>query len=118
VLAGCARIPAIFRLAQGRMDLTLQRGQLSPLGPALVSLGDPSLTASGAMYLGAIDAEDRERLYKLSGDNGLSELGVNTPAVLYNIAYNPDQQSDRSHSIFTGTLTVNQRGDFAYLGGS
>jgi len=43
---------------------------------------------------------------------------IPNPAVLYNIAYNPDQQSDRSHSIFTGTLTVNQRGDFAYLGGS
>ena len=114
VLTGCARVPAIFRLANGRLDLTLQRGLISPLGATLVSLGDPSLTASGEMYLGAIDTEDQEKLYKFSGDNGLSEVG--SSALLYNIAFNPDAPPP-SHSIFTGTLTVNQHGDFAYLGG-
>jgi len=116
VLTGCARIPAILRLGQGHLDLSVERGQVSPLGTTLVSLGDPALTSAGIMYLGAIDTEDQEKLYKLSGDNGLSEVGSPlSSGVLYNIGYNPDRAT--SHSIFTGTLTVNQRGDFAYLGG-
>jgi hypothetical protein len=111
VLAGCARVPAIFRLAKGRLDLSVHRGFMSPLGVPLISLGDPALTSSGVMYLGAIDAKDQEKLYVLSGDNGLAEVGSSP---VWNIAYTPEPEP--AHTIFTGTLSVNQRGDFAYLG--
>ena len=112
VLAGCARVPAIFRLARGRLDLRIQRGQLTPLGTELESLGDPVLTQSGAMLVGATDSNQREKLYVLDFDDAFFEVG-NT-AMLYKIALGSDQVE---HSIFTGTLTANQRGDFAYLGG-
>ena len=111
VLAGCARTPAIFRLSRQRLDLRISRGQLTPFGTELESLGDPVLTGSGAMFVGATDTDQREKLYVLSGDDAFFEVGE--PELIYRIAMN----ATRHHSIFTGTLTVNQHGDFAYLGG-
>ena len=111
VLAGCARTPAIFRLTRQRLDLRIQRGQLTPFGTELESLGDPVLTASGAMFVGATDSDDHEKLYMLSPDDAFFEVGESE--LIYRIAIG----AQKHHSIFTGTLTVNQHGDFAYLGG-
>ena len=111
VLAGCARIPAIFRLTRQRLDLRIERGQLTPFGTELESLGDPVLTASGAMFVGATDSDDREKLYVLSPDDAFFEVGESE--LIYRIAMG----AQKHHSIFTGTLSVNQHGDFAYLGG-
>ncbi|HUO04484.1 MAG TPA: hypothetical protein VMU16_04735 [Candidatus Binataceae bacterium] len=112
VLAGCAGVPAIFRLSRQHLDLRIQRGQMTPVGGALDSLGDPVLTASGAMFVGATDRDGHGKIFVLSRDDALFELG--SPALIYRIAFTPQPR----HSIFTGTLTVNQRGDFAYLGGN
>ena len=111
VLAGCARIPAIFRLTRQHLDLRIERGQLTPFGTELESLGDPVLTASGAMFVGATDSDDREKLYVLSPDDAFFEVGETE--FIYRIA----MAAQKHHTIFTGTLTVNQHGDFAYLGG-
>jgi hypothetical protein len=111
VLAGCAHIPAIFRLTRQRLDLRIERGQLTPIGTELESLGDPVLTASGAMFVGATDSDDHEKLYVLSPDDAFFEVGESE--FIYRIAMG----AQKHHSIFTGTLTVNQHGDFAYLGG-
>ncbi|MDO8433477.1 MAG: hypothetical protein Q7S58_13820 [Candidatus Binatus sp.] len=111
VLAGCARTPAIFRLSRQRLDLRIQRGQLTPFGTELDSLGDPVLTASGAMFVGATDTDNREKLYVLSRDDAFFEVGETE--LIYRIA----MAESKRHSIFTGTLTVNQHGDFGYLGG-
>jgi hypothetical protein len=110
VLAGCARMPAVFRLVRQRLDLRLERGQITPLGTELDALGDPVLTASGAMFIGATDTDGHEKLYVLSSDDAFYEIG--NPKFLYRIA----MAKPHDHSIFTGTLTVNQHGDFAYLG--
>src|SRR5271168_2373087 len=111
VLAGCARTPAIFRMTHQRLDLRIQRGQLTPVGTELESLGDPVLTASGAMFIGATDTDDHEKLYVLSPDDAFFEVGESE--FIYRIAMG----AQKHHTIFTGTLTVNQHGDFAYLGG-
>ncbi len=113
VLAGCARIPVIFRLNRGLLDLRIQRGQLTPLGAIIESLGDPVLTASGAMFVGATDSDGRERLYVLDRNDEFFEVGA--PEMLYRVAL--DEAENHQHTIFTGTLTVNQHGDFGYLGG-
>ncbi len=113
VLAGCAKVPAILRLARGRLNVPLQRGQLTALGTELESLGDPVLTQTGAMLIGATDTQDHEKLYMLDVNDALFEVG--TTALLYKIALN--SAGSEGHSIFTGTLTANQRGDYAYLGG-
>jgi hypothetical protein len=113
ILAGCARTPVIFRLKRGLLDLRIRRGQLTPLGAIIESLGDPVLTASGAMFVGATDTDGREQLYVLDRNDEFFEVG--SPEMLYRVAY--DGEENHPHSIFTGTLTVNQHGDFGYLGG-
>ena len=110
VLAGCARVPAVFRLSHQRLDLRLQRGQLTPFGTELESLGDPVLAADGTMFIGASDSEDNEKLYELGDDGSFFEVGNHD--LIYKIS-----TAIHRHSIFTGTLAVNQHGDFAYLGG-
>lgn len=110
VLAGCARTPAIFRLTHQHLDLRISRGELTPIGTELESLGDPVLTASGAMFVGATDSDGHEKLYELDDNDMFFEVGE--PESLYRIAYTPKHH----HSIFTGTLSANQQGDFAYLG--
>jgi hypothetical protein len=112
VLAGCARTPVIFRLVHGLMDLRIERGQLTPLGSVIESLGDPVLTSSGTMFVGATDTDGHEQLYVLDNHDELFEVG--SPEMLYRVAFGAD---DHQHTIFTGTLTVNQHGDYAYLGG-
>jgi len=112
ILAGCARVPVIFRLDRGLLDLRIQRGQMTPLGAVIESLGDPVLTASGAMFVGATDTDGREQLYVLDRNDEFFEVG--SPEMLYRVAFG---QEPRPHSIFTGTLTVNQHGDYGYLGG-
>lgn len=111
VLAGCARTPVIFRLARGLLDLRITRGQLTPLGSIIDSLGDPVLTATGAMFVGATDSDGLEKLYELDNRDQFFEVG--SPEMLYRIS----EGGGHRHSIFTGTLTVNQHGDFGYLGG-
>jgi len=86
---------------------------LTPLGTELDSLGDPVLTQSGAMLVGATDSDQREKLYVLDFDDAFFEVG--STAMLYRIAMTSGAKPE--HSIFTGTLTANQHGDFAYLGG-
>ena len=112
VLAGCARVPVIFRLRRGLLDLRIQRGQLTPLGAIIESLGDPVLTAAGAMFVGATDTDGREQLYVLDRNDEFFEVG--SPEMLYRVAFDGESHQ---HTIFTGTLTVNQHGDFGYLGG-
>jgi hypothetical protein len=113
ILAGCARVPVIFRLNRGLLDLRIQRGQLTPLGAIIESLGDPVLTASGAMFVGATDNDGREQLYVLDRNDEFFEVG--SPEMLYRVAF--DGEENHQHTIFTGTLTVNQHGDYGYLGG-
>ena len=89
ILAGCARIPVIFRLDRGLLDLRIQRGQLTPLGAIIESLGDPVLTASGAMFVGATDTDGREQLYVLDRNDEFFEVG--SPEMLYRVAYDGEE---------------------------
>jgi len=111
VLAGCAREPVIFRLDHGHLNPSLERGQLTPLGAVLNSFGDPVLTGTGSMFVGATDSDGREEIFVLDGNGGFFELG--SPEGLYRAQYSASHE----HSIFTGTLSVNPQGDFTYLGG-
>ena len=65
------------------------------------------------MFVGATDTDGREQLYVLDRDDEFFEVG--SPEMLYRVAY--DGRENHEHAIFTGTLTVNQHGDYGYLGG-
>jgi hypothetical protein len=112
VLAGCARVPAIFKLQRGRLNLSLQRGQITPIGTEVESLSDPIMTAAGAIYVGATDSERADHVFVLGPDDSFFEIGE--PGTIYRIAMSSE---GRRHTVFTGTLSVNQHGDFTYLGG-
>ncbi len=62
------------------------------------------------MFIGATDSDENEKLYELGGDGAFFEVGDQD--LIYKIS-----TGTHRHSIFTGTLTVNEHGDFAYLGG-
>jgi hypothetical protein len=111
VMASCGRLPAILRLgSRSRLDLDVHRGQVTPFGTELESFGDPSLSDTGTLYVGAADSEGQEKIYVLSLDGAFSALG--SDELLYKIAY----RIDRSTAAIGPSLAVNGHGDFAYLG--
>ena len=63
------------------------------------------------MFIGATDSDGNEKLYVLDVNDTFHEVGE--ADMIYKIAI----IGSHRHAIFTGTLSVNQRGDFAYLGG-
>ncbi len=111
VQASCGRLPAILRLGSSHLNLDIHRGQVTPFGTELETFGDPALSDSGNLYVGAADSEGQEKIYVLSSDGVFSALG--SDELLYKIAY----QVDRSTAAIGPSLVVNGRGDFAYLGG-
>lgn len=113
VYAACARIPAIITIRDGRLSLPIQRGQLTPFGTALRWLGNPALTEAGVLYLGASDSDGTDKIFVLGPDGELFAPG--SSGVIYKIA-DTGQRAISSGSPIANTLSINARGDFAYLG--
>ncbi|HUY26713.1 MAG TPA: hypothetical protein VMV27_04785 [Candidatus Binataceae bacterium] len=113
VHATCARMSAILTIRDGRLSLPIQRGQLTPFGTEFRWLGDPALTDAGALYLGASDSEGINKIFVLGPRGGLFTPGAS--GVIYQIS-DPPQPAISSGSPIPNTLSINARGDFAYLG--
>jgi hypothetical protein len=113
VYATCAQIPAIITIRDGRLSLPIQRGQLTPFGTALRWLGDPALTEAGVLYLGASDSDGTNKIFVLGPEGELFAPG--SSGVIYKIA-DTGQRAISSGSPIANTLSINARGDFAYLG--
>jgi hypothetical protein len=111
VLAAVTGKPALLQVVRGHLRLRVRRPIKAPSGAALQWFGDPVLVASGAMFFGGEDLSGRDRVYIIDEDGNLSEAGS---TMIHWIG--ADSLTD--HSAFTGTLSVNQRGDFTYLGGN
>ena len=60
----------------------------------------------------ATDSERADHVFVLGPDDSFFEIGE--PGTIYRIAMSSE---GRRHTVFTGTLSVNQHGDFTYLGG-
>jgi hypothetical protein len=74
--------------------------------------GDSALVASRANFFGGEDPSGREGIYLIDEDGNLFQAGDRKMV---------RQISDGSrceHSVFTGSLSVDQRDDFTYLGAS
>lgn len=119
VLAGVARVSVLLRLERGNWNTAIRGGDITPLGAELLFFGDPQLTDSGDLFFGGVDSNDRESVYVLKPGGGLTEPGSSLIGAIHNIVFNENSDSGVSHAhyIFSGTLTVNYRGEFAYLGG-
>ena len=82
VLAGCARIPAIFRLSRAAPRSADRARTATPFfGTELESLGDPVLTASGAMFVGAPIPTITKSFtyYRLTMRSSRSATGIHLP---------------------------------------
>ena len=111
VLASARHVPLLLVVARERAQVRARRGELNPWGAPLRWFGNPLLTGSGAMIFGAQDAYGRERLYALTPGGAFIKAG---PA---RIAYRAGARELSGHPMFSGSLSVNEFGDFAFLGG-
>jgi len=99
---------AVFRAKDGELTLIEAQGDLTQYGTRLTGFVDPSVTSAGLVYLGGHDDSGTERLFVFESGNGL-------PIPI-------EASSDISAAgrwmppFFTGSLSVNQRGDLAALG--
>ncbi len=111
VLASVRHVPLLLVVARQRPRVRARRGQLDPSGTPLQWFGNPLLTGSGAMIFGAQDIYGNERLYALAP--GGTFLKAGSARVAYRVG--PRQLSGQP--VFSGSLSVNEFGDFAFLGG-
>jgi hypothetical protein len=108
VMGACDRAPAIFVLDRDQHSAAVKVGAASKWG--LSDLGDPSITETGAVLFGAINSAQREQLYLLSSSE--------KPSAFRLTEFTPQSHSTAAApGIFSGTLTTNARGQFAFLGG-
>jgi hypothetical protein len=112
VLAAVGGIPTLLQVVRGHMQMRARRPIKGPSGIPLQWFGDPALVASGAMFFGAEELSGREGVYIIDEDGNLFEAGNSS------MVHEINDRSSFDHSAFTGSLSVNQRGDFTYLGGN
>lgn len=106
VRAACKAVTAVFVVRAGEPVLVARQGSTTAFGTHLKSFTDPSLTAQGRVFVAGRDETDFERLFIFDGPESGGELRE--------IAWK--QINDRAPRLFPGSLVVNTRGDYAYLG--
>jgi hypothetical protein len=104
------RTRAIFEIRGGRTNLIACEGNQTEIGSRVTAFGDPGVSASGRVFFGIMDEDDRSLLYAV------------TPADVIRISSErPTPEGSliagMSPSVFAGTLVVNENGAYAFLGG-
>ena len=99
---------AVFKVKDGEVTPLIEEGGMTQFGTRLAAFVDPSVTASGLVYLAGHDDQGAEHLFVFESSNSLkipsesiadtSSLGRWMPA------------------FFPGSLAINTRGDIATLG--
>lgn len=99
---------AVFKVRDSELTLLMEEGGMTQFGTRMGAFVDPSVTASGLVYVGGHDDRGAEHLFVFESHDGpkipiessadLSPLGRWMPA------------------FFPGTLAVNMSGDIATLG--
>ena len=103
---------AVIRVAsEGPPQAVLLEGRKAPGGSHFAVFGDPALTASGSMIFGALDNKDRDWFYVLDDASKVRPLAPVCESAKPVACATPS-------SVMSGTLYVNQSGDFAFLGGA
>jgi hypothetical protein len=99
---------AVFKAKDGELTTIKDQGDKTQFGTRLEGFGDPSVTSSGLVYLGGHDDCGEEHLFVFESANGLHSPIEGSPDVSAAGRWMPP--------FFTGSLSVNQRGDLAALG--
>lgn len=106
VRAACKSVTAVFVVKAGEPLLVARQGSVTAFGTHLVSFTDPSITAQGTVFLAGRDETDLERMFIFDGPDSAGEI--------QDIEWK--QVNDNAPRLFPGSLVVNTRGDYAYLG--
>jgi hypothetical protein len=110
VLGRCSGTMGIFMVKQGRAEPVVNADQATEHGARFDRLGDPVL-AEGAVFFGALTADGATSFFNIF-DGKITQF-VPTEMPRRNIA---DRESVSRHTIEVVTMSVNQRGQIAYLG--
>lgn len=106
VRAACKSVTAVFVVKEGEPLLVARQGSETAFGTHLVSFTDPALTAQGRVFLAGRDETDFERMFVFDGPEAAG--GVRD--------IDWTQVNAKGPRLFPGSLVVNPRGDYAYLG--
>ena len=108
IIRGASRsLSAVFRAKNGKVALVTREGAVRQSGFQLVNFGDPSVTSSGAIFLGGYDQTGRGRLFVF--DREVPEASMHPIS-------ETTMLPDAMPPVFPGTIAVNGRGDFAFQG--
>ncbi len=99
---------AVFKAKDGELTPIKRQGDLTQFGTKLEGFVDPSVTASGLVYLGGHDDTGEEHLFVFESDDAL-QVPIESSGDMSTMGrWMPP--------FFPGSLAVNQRGDLAALG--
>ncbi len=99
---------AVFRAKDGELTPIMRTGDLTQFGTHLDGFVDPSVSASGLVYLGGHDDSGDEHLFVFESNDAL-QVPIESSADM-------STTGRWMPPFFPGSLTVNQRGDLAALG--
>ena len=115
VLANCAGTPTIFLVDGGKTRALVRAQQQAEYPGQFSQLGGPQLSRYGTVVFGAIGSDDIDRLFALSRTGRMQRIAprqlerFDRPVL--------DAASEISHTVSPATLSINQGGTSAYLGG-
>jgi hypothetical protein len=106
----CSGTMGIFLVKSGSAELVVSADQATDRGARFDRIGDPMLS-EGTVFFGALNSDGAGILFNIFDGKINQLLPIETPAS--NIAY---QGASSRHTIETTSVSINQRGQIAYLG--
>ena len=110
VLGRCSGTMGIFMVKRGRAEWVVNADQATDHGARFDRLGDPML-AEGTVFFGALTADGATSFFNIFDGKITQFLPIETPK--RNIA---DREPANRHTVEVVTMSINKRGQIAYLG--
>jgi len=99
---------AVFKARDGEVTPLIEEGGMTQFGTRLGAFVDPSVTASGLVYLAGHDDQGAEHLFVFESSDGLKIPSESSADISSLGRWMP--------AFFPGSLAMNTRGDIATLG--
>ena len=106
----CSGTEGIFLAKHGTAELIVSADQATHHGARLDRLGDPMLS-EGTVFFGALTTDGDSSLFNIFEGKISKIVPIETPKT--NVAF---QAATNRHTIETTSVSINQRGQLAYLG--
>ena len=110
VLGRCSGTEGIYLAQHGTAELVVNAAQTTDHGMRFDRLGDP-VFSEGTVFFGALTADGAAGFFNIFDGKITQFVPIEMPK--RNIA---DRESANRHTIEVATMSINQRGQIAYLG--